>query len=67
MLETHTDFQLHYCELVKNEVTDAANEWLDVAKCDAERSKPNTFTFAWESDKCDKYTFELSETAYFSD
>ncbi|MBQ8250069.1 MAG: tyrosine-protein phosphatase [Clostridia bacterium] len=67
VLDTFTDFQAHYCWLVKNEGTETANAWLDTAKLDIERSHPNVFTFEWESDTVAPYTFELSENADFAE
>ena len=67
VLDTFTDFQKRYCELVKTKGTEAANAWLSESKETIERSHPNTFDFTWTCDEDVSFTFELSESPNFSD
>lgn len=67
IIDTHTETQNTFIQMIKDKGIDEALEWLLPVKNDTECSHPTEIKFEWTNNGSDEYIFELSETEDFSD
>lgn len=66
IIDTHTDVQNQFIDLIKNQGISAALDWLLPQKNGRELTIPKSVRFIWTSRVMPEYVFELAENDTFS-
>ena len=66
VIDTHTDIQNGFIDLINKQGISAALNWLIHQKGDNELSFPKSVRFTWASEGIKPYVFELAENNTFS-